>query len=293
MSFTIVTDPVVGDPIKASTIKTINENTQDLNARVSLIEDSGIINGSFEFDLDASGVPDSWTEAFVGAGSAAIVPTADSIHGSFAWELTVTAALNDAVTIESESFSIASYGEFHQVITNMKNASGVKVTINVLWYDGAATPSLVATEQVYQSATALAAYTSVQKAPNPAQCPTGAKFYRYQLIVGGPGETTAGSVFVDGVSSQLYHGFIALGLISFGPTGGGVFDVSAHTSGAIPRTIVATGSTGNLEGWSGSAWSSNYNLAIGTLNNLKVMCNDLGQINDAANSTFDLRGYDV
>ena len=232
------------------------------------MEGANLRNGSFEVDGDSDGDPDAWDAPTVsGSASYALTTTeADVHHGKQAFSATTTAASGDGVVLYSSDYIPVAPGERVHFDGWVKNASGVKVTVTVKWFYWTGAAYSAATDPdttLYQASTTMASYARIAgSAVSPAGDTHDGYFWRLHIEVGGTGETTAGTVYLDGFAAGPMNRVATIDETSMTSSGGFV-DCSAALGDEWPVVAIvrvqAAGDTSfigdvDLEGWSGTAW---------------------------------------
>lgn len=204
---TVPADPAVKDPTDAALPAAINQAIADLNANVQTLIDQGVPNGSFEFDLETSGQPDSWTINDNTGGTHQLVTASGTVdHGAQALECTTTSG--GWVEAASDEFQPLEPGERVQLEFAVEATDAtVRIRAQVLLYDIGQT--LISTNDVYDANAGNP--TSFKKFGGPerqhAAATTGSpRYYKVKLIAGESGGTVAASVRFDNVRSRVYHG---------------------------------------------------------------------------------------
>ena len=205
MAFVNITKPVNGDPTRTQLASDIIDNLNDLNARTTTGDKPAIQNGSFEYDSDSNGVPDSWTRTLYTSGSAAYTGASladtNCVHGQRAYKFTSPGGSgNGGGDLETTNFFevtpnrslVFSYQFF-------ATASTLAVKLQVTWYTAA--QSSISTSTLISESSGLPSIWETRYAITTP--PSTARYAKLKLIGGDTTSTTAGSVYFDNVTVDI------------------------------------------------------------------------------------------
>jgi hypothetical protein len=242
---------------------------EDHETRLLQAESGVLANGSFEVD-DGAGDPENWTIVETGAASRALTTTeADVAHGLQAESATMTVASGDGVKYTSANYAPVGDGQRVHFSALVKNASGIKITAKILWYywTGAAfAAATTSSTTVYSASETLSAYALLLgSAVVPAGTHDG-RYWRLEIEVGGTGETTAGTVYLDGIECGPDSKPALTGTTSVWTNTDGTGTVSVATAlgnerpNAVLLSVRAGTGAGSesvtIQGWDGTAWQN-------------------------------------
>ncbi len=193
-----ITVPNQGDPTKLSTIAAIIAELESIGADASTaIDNSSIVNGSFEFDSDANGVPDGWTRTLQTAG--AFVLDITSAHGAYAAKFTsIGGGGNGGGDLTSDDFFEVTPQRFLALRWQLKSsAAGVKNIVAVRWYSDSDESDYISTTTLWMdTATNPSSFKTFGGGAFP---PSTARFAKVVLTGCDSASSTAGSTWFDDV----------------------------------------------------------------------------------------------
>jgi hypothetical protein len=300
MPFVEPIDPVADEATKVSWAESVDAAVIDHETRIQVIEGSALLNGSFE--VSDSGDANGITPTIDGNASRALTTTeADVGHGQQAEAATMTATSGDTVTENWDDNIPVAPGQRVHFAGVVKNASGIKVTVNILWFYWTGAAYSAATDsdtEIYSASETFADYTRIHgSAVSPRGDAHDGLFWRLQIIVGGVGETTPGTVFLDGMEcgTTTRTAPIARTSVWQQSDGTGTVDCSTALGDEFPNTAtvqvaIATSSGGNqsvtIQGWSGTAWVTvaveSITAGHGVTDSLQVTLNPAREFNISA-----------
>lgn len=268
MSFTNISVPAVGDATKRNGFaNAVILALGDLNDRLALLEGQGLVNGSFESDVNADGDPDGWQIDESGGGVVSLETTAaNTQHGAKAVKVVCSLSNQNAVLQSGASADVSEYvpcapGQRVEVAGYVKaSASGVEADAWLRWYkaDGTQTGSDVS---VYTSADLPTSWAVIR---GQAVAPADARYYRVKLRAGGA-SSAAGTVWLDGFGSRVYHGPVWFSPAVTALSGTGtVYVTVTPSSGEVPRQAYVlvsltdsdpAGASVVVKGWVAGAWA--------------------------------------
>ena len=302
MAYVEPIDPVADEATKVSWAESVDAAVIDHETRIQVMEGSALLNGSFE--VSDSGDANGITTSIDGSASRALTTTeADVGHGKQAEAATVTASSGDAVTEQWDDYIPVAPGQRVHFAGVIKNASGIKVTVNILWYYWTGAAYSAATDsdtEIYSASETLAAYSRIHGS---AVAPRGdahdGLFWRLQIIVGGVGETTAGTAYLDGMECGATTRPALVGRTSVWAhsDGTGTVDCSSALGDEFPNALILQvhaspsgvgAESATVQGWDGTAWLTvtivNVKTGWGESETITVTLNALREFNVSANS---------
>jgi hypothetical protein len=268
MAYVEPVDPVADEATKVTLAESQNAAIIDHETRIQVMEGSALLNGSFE--VSDSGDANGITVTIDGAASRALETTEANVgHGKQAEACTTTVASGDAVTETWDDYIPVAPGQRVHFAGVIKNASGIKVTVNILWYYWTGAAYSAATDSdttVYTASETLASYSRIHgSAVSPRGDAHDGLFWRLQIIVGGVGETTAGTVYLDGMEcgtttrsapitrTSVWQQLDGTGTVSCATALGDEFPNTATLQVDIAASSIGAESV-TIQGWSGTAW---------------------------------------
>jgi hypothetical protein len=263
-------DVVAGEPTEADDLNTTNEAVEAANSNIALLaEAAGPSNGSFEFDFDGDGEPDEWdVEDF--AGGSHSLDTTNDLHGATALAC-VTTVGGGYVQATSDQFIPVAGGVEHveqMGVVEVLTAAN-RVRFQILWYDDAQT-TVVGTAAIFDATVNTGGVFQVR---GEAIAPSTARYYKTRLIAGESGGSTASTILFDGIRTIVFQGTVWDGkttetthssttteVIQAGVAGSetpktALLEIELNVASAPAATTTCDV---EVDGWSGSAWSTNY-----------------------------------
>ena len=198
MSYVAVAKKAVGKAWWKTIVDALIDNQASFNASIELIGGGGILNGSFEFDLDTDTEPDNWTFTDTSGGTHAIEATTFT-HGRKSLKMVSTSSGGFVAALSDDFVAIGGTDETVYVKGMVRQSAADLAKIEIVFYDGASTPSPVSTVTAMEEA-ALPAVDTWYPIRAHADVPTTARFYRVRLIAG-DGAADA-NTFWDGMASS-------------------------------------------------------------------------------------------
>lgn len=157
--------------------------------------DNLILNGSFEDDADADGVPDNWTKTLY-SGGAFTVDTTTQMHGSTSAKFTSTGTGGGYLTSTS-TYAIKPSAVYTVGFSLKSSVADVRNVVTVYWYKADGTASATASTDVYDDSTTNP--TSWTEKWYEATSPSDAYFAKYRLTGCHSSDATSGSTWFDDV----------------------------------------------------------------------------------------------
>jgi hypothetical protein len=214
MAFLALTDQEIA-PDKAVTtdlLKKVKDNFDDHEARIGAGGGGSgggigvVLNGSFETDSDADGVPDNWTRSLYPGGSSAI-DTTDTIHGKKAWRFVHPGGVGaGGGYLESDYISV-SHLHFPDLPLSYKcSVAGIKVAVVCRYYaaDAGGNPGTFLGERVLWSSVANPRRWTGVTLTNIPIVYANTRYVKYRLIGGENTVNVAGAVNFDAVGISYY-----------------------------------------------------------------------------------------
>lgn len=177
----------------------IKDNFDYLYAAVTGSSATGLVNGSFELDVDSDNVPDNWTWNAYTGGTLAI-ETTDPGHGAKGIKITSPGGSgNGGGYLTSSSYvECSEYGRLTVSWYMKSSVADILNKVQVFWYKKDQTPCTSASTDLYSDATANpTSWTRYQASAVP---PADARYYKIRLTGAHSDDTTAGNCMFDGVS---------------------------------------------------------------------------------------------
>lgn len=222
MPWTTISKPAVGDPTrKTAFADAVIDNFAYLKSvSDTVLSSTAILNGSFESDTDADGVPDSWTFTPYTGGTKTHDST-DQRHGQYSFKMTSPGGASNGGGIlqSSEFFEVSPLGLFSLSWFLKSSDAGVKNEVVALWYKSDQTASATPSTTLYSEATANP--TSWAQFTSSAVPPADARYAKLQLIGCKNDDVTAGSTWFDGVEAIRIPAVVVLQDQKAGATNGG------------------------------------------------------------------------
>ncbi|GAB4247937.1 MAG: hypothetical protein OHK0028_24790 [Deltaproteobacteria bacterium] len=221
MGFMALTEAEIapGKPVSNDLLKKVKDNFDDHEARISAGGGAGIgsigevLNGSFESDSDADGVPDNWTRYLYPGGSAAFDPV-DSIHGKRSYKFVHPGGVgNGGGYLESDYIAVSNLFFPPLPMAFKASVTGIKIQVVCRYFaaDASGDPGSYLGERTLWTHTAgsagrwyLAELTSI---PLPY---VSARYVKFRFIGGHYDTNVAGAVWFDAVGVKQYPVVIPL-----------------------------------------------------------------------------------
>lgn len=249
-----ITVPNQGEATKQPLIAAIINATTEAQATANAaLVYATILNGSFETDSDANGIPDNWERTLQTAG--AFVLDTTSAHGAYAAKFTsIGGGGNGGGYLQSADFFEVSPVRFLSVSWLLKSSvAGVKNIVAVRWYSAASEGSYISTTTLWSedtnNPTSFTEFTMGTKPPSTA------RFAKLVLTGCDSSDATAGSTWFDGVrcgelSVKKYVEFTTAGTHSFiaTTTSCWVELIAGGGGGAGGGDVGGTGGSGGTSG---------------------------------------------
>lgn len=201
----------VKKPVTRSLWQKVKDSLDYLNSLISGMGDNGVVNGSFELDADANGVPDTWTLSAYPGGSGAIDATVQA-HGLNSFKFVHPGgAGNGGGYLRSDYIRCSQYKSEVLSLLLWASASTVKNMILIRYYTAAKV--FISSTTVYSSILNNSTPTAVLGGFTP---PATARWFTVDLIGGYTDTAVAGSIWFDSVSNDInYLFFKALPILAF------------------------------------------------------------------------------
>jgi len=178
--------------ITAELMDKIKDNFAFLYGEYSEI--TALINGSFETDADADGVPDNWTKSLYPGGSGAF-ETASPAHGAKSWKfIHPGGAGNGGGYLTSDYVGCSELITYFVSFILWASAAGMKNIVRISYYTAAKVA--VSSTDIYSSTANPTSETAYNLQFTP---PATARFFKILLIGGYTDTDVAGSVYFDNI----------------------------------------------------------------------------------------------
>ena len=190
MAWTTISKRAIGDCIPKSWLDTFIDNLTHLYniaGGSGGTASDGLLNGSFENDVDADGIPDGWARTLYSGGSF-VIETTSPAHGAKAIKFTSSGTGGGYLTTEDYILcSVSSVVNIQFVI--WATAVGVHNLVELLWYDKA--KGYLSTTAIFDdTATNPASATRYVRGAVPV---ASAEFYKIRLTGCKSDDATAGT----------------------------------------------------------------------------------------------------
>jgi len=246
MPFVSITKPPQGTSTKKSLIDAIIDNLGALNSSVQVGRSENLLNGSFEDDLDAEGIPDNWEVTLLSGGTSAIV---GGIHGLYAYKFNFPGGGgNGGGYIQTADFLPVSPNRTVVLSWEQQStAAGVDNSVEIRWYSSATEGDYISTDVIFADAATNPVVWTTQGGS--AVPPSTARFAKIRFI-GGNLASIAGSTWFDDV--VLYPGTAAIPVMEVisttqswtVPSGVTKIRVRAWGAGGGGKSLVGSGTVG-------------------------------------------------
>lgn len=188
MSFTVITKPSVGDPVKKqSLVDPLIDNATDLNARLSTLEQAKVVNFSFEIDSDSDGEPDGWTVTLYDSGASGIADASSSTglsyDGRYSLYFTRTTGgtpVGGGYAETTDFLNVKGGRDYFLRWASKSTDATIKNVVEVVWYDE--DQATVSTSTAYSAAAGNP--TSWRAHGKKLSAPSTARFAKIRLIGG-------------------------------------------------------------------------------------------------------------
>lgn len=291
-----ITEPVqveVGKPVKASDHNTSADAITELTAALGTLENSQLIDGSFENGLA------SWVATDIGAGSHIIEETV-VIHGVKSFKATATAG-GGYVELDSDDFLNIS-AEIDDVFIDgrIRVTAQLRVQGWIEWFDK--DDVSISTQQFMDYTFGGGELDAWVRFRGWGRAVATARSYKLIFQLGDG--TVAGSVYLDGITSRLNspYPWVMLDVgISFGsftvpgdtikvPVIGSAYTVWTYFSGATTDFMYNV-DTGNFVSMGGSRSLSNTATNLVTIDGIK--CDESGQVRAAGQGGAETGSFNM
>jgi hypothetical protein len=153
----------------------------------------GLLNGSFEYDTDADGIPDNWTRFLYSGGSSGF-ETTNPRHGSKSFYFTHPGGAGNGGGYIDCDYIAVSPEQYTAQFCIRSTATGIKNIVQVLYYDKS--KAYLGADDLYLATAAdTADHTYTANYTPPSTC----RFVKYRLIGGYNDTAVAGTTYFDGV----------------------------------------------------------------------------------------------
>lgn len=200
MPYNAITDAEIasGKPIPTTLMAKVQANDAYFyGLSGSQTSSLGIINGSFEIDSDADGVPDSWTRNLYPGGTGSLYTTAPA-HGAQSWSFVHPGGVsNGGGYLDSDYFEVSPQILYLVRFILWATAAGMKNMVQIRYYDkDQAELESGSPETIFTTTTNPASATPyiVQFNPPATTC-----YARVRLIGGYTDTDVAGTAYFDDV----------------------------------------------------------------------------------------------
>jgi hypothetical protein len=215
----------------------IKDNFDYLYASIISGGGGGLLNGSFEVDNDADGVPDNWARALYSGGSGAY-ETTDVVEGGKAYKFTHPGGASaGGGSLTSTYFGVTPHRNFILSLLYKASVAGIKVMVQVNWYDK--DQVIIGSTVTLYTSTANPTIWTLLVIQN-AEVPATARYAKVVLVGGYTDTDVAGSVYFDDV--RLHDAAPAAGVVQFADA---QID-QAEVSGAVSGTYADLGSNQSI-----------------------------------------------
>lgn len=180
----------VGKPTKRSLWQKLKDNFDYLFGQTT---PGGLLNGSFEYDSDADGIPDNWTRTLYPGGSSGF-ETTNPEHGEKSYYFTHPGGAGNGGGYIDCDYIAVSPEQYTAQFGIRSTVAGIKNVVQALYYDKSKV-YLGADDLYLATAPNTAANTYTANFTPPANC----RFIKYRLIGGYTDTAVAGTTYFDGV----------------------------------------------------------------------------------------------
>ena len=181
----------VGKPTKRSLWLKVKGNFDFLFGRSN---PEGLLNGSFEYDTDADGIPDNWTRTLLAGGSSGIDTTNPQHGGKCLYFTHPGGAGNGGGYADSDYVECSELESSYLEFTIKSTASGIHNLVEIYFYDKAKVYISTGTAHNANSPDTAAHYYTYQFMP-----PANARYFKVRVLGGQVDVNQAGTVYFDGV----------------------------------------------------------------------------------------------
>lgn len=206
MSWSTITKPATGNATKKSLADAIIDDLTYLYGQLASTtgDKASIVNGSFEIDGDADGVPDGWTKSDFTGGVLSItgngLADANCYSGARAIKYVHPGgASNGGGTITSTEFEVSPSKTYAFSWVTYSTAAGLVNITYIEWFTAAKTLISTTTLETL-SANNPSAWSQQGSVAVP---PSTARFAKLKFSLGDSSGSTGGSVYLDAVSVSV------------------------------------------------------------------------------------------
>jgi len=203
MSWTTITKPTTGTATKKSLADTIIDDLTYLYGQLAsaTVDKAAIVNGSFEIDGDADGVPDGWTKSDFTGGVLSITGNGLTDTNCYSGARAIKyvhpgGASKGGGTITSTEFEVVPSKTYAFSWVTFSTASGLINITYVEWYTAAKTLISTTTLETLSANNP----SSWSQQGSIAVPPSTARFAKLKFSLGDSSGSTGGSVYLDAVS---------------------------------------------------------------------------------------------
>tara|TARA_S200002703_G_C3793280_1_gene244878 strand:- start:1069 stop:2139 length:1071 start_codon:yes stop_codon:yes gene_type:complete len=213
MPFTSLSKPSVGDATRKALIDGVIDNQEYLKGQTDLAV-PGIPNGSFEFDTDSDGIPDSWTRTLYTGGTFSHI-SSDDQQGAYCISMESPGGSGNggAYVVMEDYFEVSPLRPVVAQWLHKSSVAGIHNKVEVLWFKDDKTASTTTSTTIYDSTSNPTSWTLQSGACAP---PSDARWGQIRITGAEDDNTTAGIAYWDG--------------FKLGPRN--EVKVTAHTTGA-------------------------------------------------------------
>ncbi len=195
MPYTSLSKPSVGDATRKSLIDGVIDNQEYLKGQTDLAV-PGIPNGSFEFDTDSDGIPDSWTRTLYTGGTFSHISSNDQ-QGAYCISMESPGGSGNggAYVVMEDYFEVSPLSPVVVQWLHKSSVAGIHNKVEVLWFKDDKTASTTTSSAIYDSTSNPTSWTLQSGACAP---PSDARWGQIRITGAEDDNTTAGIAYWDG-----------------------------------------------------------------------------------------------
>lgn len=188
-------DIAVGKPTKRGLWQKVKGNFDFLFGQSN---PEGLLNGSFEYDVDGDGIPDNWTRTLLAGGSSGL-DTTNPQHGAKCLYFTHPGgAGNGGGYADSDYIECSELENYYLEFTIKSSAAGIHNLVEIYFYNKSKGYISTGTAHNANSPDTVAHYYTYQFTP-----PANARYFKVRVLGGQTDVNQAGTVYFDGVRYGL------------------------------------------------------------------------------------------
>ncbi len=246
-TWTTLTKPAIGQALRKTLGDTIIDNLTFLYNRATGGGGNDVSNGSFENDVDADGVPDSWVFVSTGGTQSIATSAANTLHGAKAVQITATGAGGGHITT-ADYIPISEDIRLTLKFAMRGTASTIPARLDLIYYD--VDKALVSTVTIWNSSTGNPTVWTYKTFLVPLP-PAGSRFVKIRFY-GANGAVSGSTWFDDLRVIPDDFNVVPRAMVDYATAGGYTFTVPDYISRVKVRCWGGGGGGGGGKSSAGS-----------------------------------------